>query len=52
MRRHNHLFVFISLDPAKPLLTKLQNHKQYIHKAYQMTDSITEELKKYKNGIG
>lgn len=49
LRQRYHSFVFISLDPTKPLLTKLQNRNQDIYKAYQMIGSFAEKLKNHKD---
>ena len=43
--------IFISLDPIKSLLTKLQKYYQFIHKTYQMIDSVAEKLKNYRDDI-
>ena len=48
-----HIFsiVFSTLEPIKPLVTKLQKCNQDIYTVYQMTDSILREFKDYKDGI-
>ena len=44
-------FLYVPLDPIKPLVTKLQTDNYDLRKVYQVTESVAEELKNYRDDI-